>query len=197
MRKVKTVNKRRRSESAVNISEMTFPELARNAPPAAMRDKEINQVAAKGGINIEGRNPDNHKEYNAESKDYFIALGTRTEIEATLLILGKHVDLQSSIRIDHVDRKDVRAYPIVLALTCLTGRLKIISLIDGVVAKQPGSPKTNVNATAVKKLVAAAQKMGKAVTGIKAAPDGSVTVSVEESSPADHHALNPFDVVLK
>ncbi|CDZ29193.1 hypothetical protein NOJ05_14130 [Neorhizobium galegae] len=59
------------------------------------------------------------------------------------------------------------------------------------------STKGGLSVVNVKKLVATVQNMGKSVIGITAAPDGSITVSIGEPSPADDILTNPWDEVLK
>lgn len=197
MRKVEKVNKRKRSESAVNNRGVTCPERSGDTARISIPDKKIDRVAAKVVNEPKIYPRESLKERAADSTDYVIYLCIRAEIESALVITGNAADLRSSGKSNYAGKKGLRGYPIFVDLSCLAGKLNILPLIESLVAKQPKLQKSSINATSVKKLVAVTQKMGKAVTSIKAAPDGSVTVSVGELHSADHHPLNPFDVVLK
>lgn len=72
----------------------------------------------------------------------------------------------------------------------------MLPFLEKALAK-PKPKKTGVSVVNVKKLVATVQGMGKSVTSIQASPDGSVTVSIGELSPAGEPTANPWDEVLK
>lgn len=73
----------------------------------------------------------------------------------------------------------------------------MLPFLEKALAAKPKPKKTGLSVVNVKKLVATVQCMGKSVTSIQAAPDGSVTVSIGELSPAGEAGANPWDKELQ
>lgn len=73
----------------------------------------------------------------------------------------------------------------------------MLPFLEKALAAKQKPKKTGLSVVNVKKLVATVQGMGKSVTSIQASPDGSVTVSIGELSPAGETGANQWDEVLK
>lgn len=74
----------------------------------------------------------------------------------------------------------------------------MLPFIEKALAAKPKWKKASVNVVHVKKLVAAVEKSGKQVATVKAAPDGSITVSIGQPPAVGKAATaNPWDTVLE
>lgn len=137
--------------------------------------------------------------YLTEVAERIVALSLRTHGVSAIVTLTKHAELHEAIRRECNVEEDVEQSPRILEHQTSShpkGRVEMRPLTEQ--GRIPfRAMKTSVSTTSVKRLVAAAQKMGKAVTSIAATPDGSIIVSIKESSSTNEKPSNPFDVVLR
>ena len=196
--KVGTVTKGRRSKDATPTA-VKMSEGLRSRRRESIARHQIDHSGWKVVDQDKKSDPAKVTQYLTEVAERIVALSLRTQSLSEIVTLTKYAELHEAIRREcNVEEDGKSPRRLGHQITSHTrARVEMRPLTEQGSNTPFRTKKTSVSTTSVKRLVAAAQKMGKAVTSIAATPDGSIIVSIKESSSTNERPSNPFDVVLR